>query len=373
MEPKTHPTSPESIAVTPVSGTAENGGSASSPSDEPERDWPRLSRELLEWCITVVGAIRHTVTYLRSFNDAVTRNMALLSDVGTEATPVDPREAVIVAIECDRFHDSLAKLEALFKSKDRIPSFWQDVIQVGPLLFHPIDYDLMAETCVYIALANHSQLRPRRFRGSNFITCAELVALNYETVLMDLLHASLRGDYAGQKLPGRAEWKSTDGAALCRRFLREYARIERRLNTMTETRLDRVVAQLRIEYVRTLAWSREPQVLMPSGAGFNHRYGSPAPPRITVDRKDKTITIGNKVHYLKSDELAVYLNVLWTENDWLSDSEVKKKLEGTPDAGFAGTRWDIMVRNKLRTEFPEVFRLLQTSKSKGTRFKRECR
>ena len=374
MEPKTQPTSPESIAVTPVSGTAENGGSASSQSGEPQpHDWPRLSHELLEWCITVVGAIRHTVTYLRSFNDAVTRHMALLSEVGTEATPVAPREAMIVAIECDRFHESLAKLETLFKSKDRIPSFWQDVIQVGPFFSHPIDYDLMVETCIYIALANHPQLRPLRFRGRSSITCAELVALNSETILNDLLHASLRGDYAGQNLPGPAEWKSTDGAALCRRFLREYARIEWRLNTLTETRLDRLVAQLRIEYVRTLAWSREPQVVMPADAGLILGYGSPAPPRITVDRKEKTITIGNQVHHLNSDELAVYLNVLWTEKDWMSDNDVNKKLEGTPDAGFAGTRWDLIVRNKLKAEFTDVASLLETNKSKGTRFKRDCR
>lgn len=365
MEPKTQPTSPESIALPPVSGTVENGGSASSPSDEPERDWPQLSRELLEWCITVVGAIRHTVTCLRSFNDAVT------SYIGNKATHVAPREAVIVAIECNMFHESLAKLETLFKSKDRIPSFWRDVIQVGPLFSHPIDYDLMAETCVYIALANHSQLRPRRFRARNFITCAELVALNYETVQTDLLRASLRGDSAGQKLPGRAEWESTDGAALCRRFLRAYARIERRLNTLTETRLDKLVAQLRIEYVRTLAWPREPQVVMPEGDGFTLR--SQAPPRIIVDRKCKTIMIGNQVHHLNSDEIAVYLHVLWTEDDWLSDSEVDKKLEGTPDAGFAGTRWDLNVRNKLKSEFLEVFRLLETKKTKGTRFKRDCR
>lgn len=373
VEPKTQPTSPESTALPPVSGAAENGGSASSLPGEPQQhDWPRLSHELLEWCITVVGTIRHTVTSLRSFHDAVIRNMALLSDVGANATPVDPREAMIVAIECDRFHDSLAKLEALFKSQDRIPSFWQGVIQVGPFFTQPIDYDLMSETCVYIAIANHPQLRPLRFRGRSSITCTELVALNSETVLIDLLHASLSGDYSGQEIPGPVEWRSI-GASLCHRFLRQYARIERRLNTLTERRLDRLVAQLRIEYVRTLAWSREPHVVVPAGAKFNLGYGSPAPPGITVDREEKTITIGKQVHYLKSDEMAVYLNVLWTENDWMSATEVNKKLEGTPDVGFAGTRWDLSVLKKLKSDFPEVAGLLETHPSKGTRFKRDSR
>ena len=345
------------------------------PTSPLESDWPALTQELLEWCIDVVDATRQTLAGMRRFKDSLTETEQGKSqpNAGTEPEPADPRDGVFVSFHCAMFHDELAKLNSLFTSPTRIPSYWQGEIEVDVLYTHPIDYERMVQACTHVALANHAHLHPRRFRGSCSMTCAELVVCNFESIQRDLLNISLWSGPGRSTLPTSQEWCGANGESCRRRFLRELSFVEPRLSKLTDARLDGLLVEVRIEFVRTIAWFQEPQVALSAETATALSAGAPLPPRIVVDRQNKTISIGVQVHHLKNDEIAIYLDVLWNERDWMSDAQVNEKLKGILDSAFAGTRWDLKVRKKLAADFPEVFDLLETEQSKGTRFKLKYR